>query len=336
MASESAFRFIFVAALFFHNLAFTPTTTSFTPTTTSSLHRRRPHDALHANFQEHLDSSLSLLSRLTPFIQDDPTVEVLDLLNDGKSAAAHIKNWASDDHDIAWMSALHVEKTPSNPAFISLLAFNGPHNDIPHFMASVREDLNDNDLVHVVLNFCPRQPGGWDTMMVDGTFPEPKSRSAFYERQNHGHQYESYFTSDILDWAERYEQKAAEIKERSIPPNSSGPVRMEMTIETGMGLQLFREAADIWAIWKNWGNEEDCESSVIDAMKIYEHDVKVRPPLTNLLRKQLERVISNDPAFLDECFSLHCPDLADRSSAMAEAAKTNMEIDHMVEATEKS
>ena len=53
---------------------------------------------------------------------------------------------------------------------------------------------------------------------------------------------------------------------------------------------------------------------------------------------QLEGIIPNDPAFLDECFSLHSgpPDLADRSSAMAEAAKTNMEIDHMVEATEKS
>mmetsp|Transcript_8094 Transcript_8094/g.16337 ORF Transcript_8094/g.16337 Transcript_8094/m.16337 type:complete len:332 (+) Transcript_8094:133-1128(+) len=331
MASESAFWFIIVTALFSFSLA-------FTPTLTSSLHHRQPILALHANFQEHLDSSLSLLSRLTPFIQDDQTVEVLDLLNDGKSAAAHIKNWVSDDHDIAWMSALHVEKTPSTPAFISLLAFNGPRNDIPHFMASVREDLDDKDLVHVILNLCPRQPGGWETMKADGTFPEPKSRSAFYERQNRGHQYESYFTSDILDWAESYEQKAVETKKRSIPPNSSGPVCMEMSIETGMGLQLFREAADIWAIWKDWGKEDDCESSVIDAMKIYGHDVKVRPPLTNFLRQQLEGIIPNDPAFLDECFSLHSgpPDLADRSSAMAEAAKTNMEIDHMVEATEKS
>ena len=103
MASESAFWFIIVTALFSFSLA-------FTPTLTSSLHHRQPIFALHANFQEHLDSSLSLLSRLTPFIQDEQTVEVLDLLNDGKSAAAHIKNWVSDDHDIAWMSALHVEK----------------------------------------------------------------------------------------------------------------------------------------------------------------------------------------------------------------------------------
>jgi hypothetical protein len=126
-----------------------------------------------------------------------------------------------------------------------------------------------------------------------------------------------------------------QIKERTIPLDCTGPKPLEIRLphdQLQSAIQILDDAVSRYVEWMTTAERQ----GQVKAMNNYAFDIKTRPVLSAMVTEDLVRHMGGtDFAYLIAEHDAGPPDQADRSSSMANAARTNFEIDHMVEATEK-
>jgi len=103
----------------------------------------------------------------------------LDTFTTSNGGNGEMQSWeAPGPANIAWVSDLRIEG-PTTVA--SLTVWCAPLKDVPHLC--VRTTATDAG-VDVLMDFRPRAAVGYETMLEDGTYPEPDSREAFMNKGN--------------------------------------------------------------------------------------------------------------------------------------------------------
>ena len=103
----------------------------------------------------------------------------LDTFTTSNGGAGAMQSWeAPGPANIAWVSDLRIEG-PTTVA--SLTVWCAPLKDVPHLC--VRTTATDAG-VDVLMDFRPRAAVGYETMLEDGSYPEPDSREAFMNKGN--------------------------------------------------------------------------------------------------------------------------------------------------------
>ena len=103
----------------------------------------------------------------------------LDKFTTSNGGAGEMQSWeAPGPANIAWVSDLRIEG-PTTVA--SLTVWCAPLKDVPHLC--VRTTATEEG-VDVLMDFRPRAAVGYETMLEDGSYPEPDSREAFMNKGN--------------------------------------------------------------------------------------------------------------------------------------------------------
>ena len=96
----------------------------------------------------------------------------LDKFTTGNGGAGAMQSWeAPGPANIAWVSDLRIEG-PTTVA--SLTVWCAPLKDVPHLCVRTTATA---DAVDVLMDFRPRAAVGYETMLEDGSYPEPDSRN---------------------------------------------------------------------------------------------------------------------------------------------------------------
>jgi hypothetical protein len=251
-------------------------------------------------------------------------------------AHAHLWHYFSEINHMSWMSVMKAQTNDWTCA--SLACWSGPLIDIPHLMVRVQQS-SATGIWDVLVNFCPRKHGAWDDCLPDGTFPEPNSSKAFLEREVRMVQTEKFYTAELQEWAIRYENLPdAKPNQRAVPWDCTGPVRLELSFPADKGavaVQIMNEAVDHYLHWRQSAER----LGQVKAMFNYAFDIKTRPAIGDMVADDLFQRMGSIDSDLAELISEQDagpPDQASRTSSMTNAALTNFEIDHMVEATQKN
>jgi hypothetical protein len=302
-----------------------PLTVIASSTTSTTTNNGNLNEALAQNREKIVDT-----------LQIPLTEEIIHPSQENNGAHAHLWHYFSEVNHMSWMSVMEAQTDDWKCA--SIACWNGPLIDVPHLMVRVQQSSATDGSWDVLVNFCPRKHGAWDDCLTDGTFPEPNSSKAFLEREVRMVQTEKFYTAELKEWARRYENLPnAKPNQRAVPWDCTGPVRLELSLPADQGataVQIMNEAVDHYLRWR----QSSERLGQVKAMFNYAFDIKTRPAIGDMVADDFfERMgsIDSDLAELIGEQDAGPPDQASRTSSMTNAAFTNFEIDHMVEATQK-
>ena len=233
-----------------------------------------PSDAADTLFASQEASLASIKEALHLEAKDYPASLSLDSFaptTGGSGALASFEAPGADN--VAWCSDLRV--TGGDVTLASLTVWCGPMKDVPHLVCRTTVTASAVDLY---IDFRPRAAVGYETMLEDGTYPEPDSREAFMAK------------GERADFEKRFYADAGALLsgcggEKKGPPASDlevaqrSPVALDVTlpaspesVEAAAGL-----CSDAAAKWLEWA--QDDQHLLKPGMQVtstYARDTKLR------------------------------------------------------------
>ena len=103
----------------------------------------------------------------------------------------------------------------------AVTCWNTPVIGTPHFFCSVGATQSG---IELTVDFRPRVDAAYDTMLEDGSYPEPTDRDMFMQGSLRKELADAYFTSDAESWCASVRAAAgAQTKPRGMPAGCAGP-----------------------------------------------------------------------------------------------------------------
>ena len=219
-----------------------------------------------------------LMACVTTYISEEPKLDssVLGLEESRKLAQrAEGSQGGAPKSDVAWCSALTCS-TGKDYSLKTLTAWNNPTIFTPNFYSAVgRVD----GCISLCIDYRPRAEAGYDTVLEDGSYPEPTSREMFALGSMRKELAELYFTEEAAAWAAglRALEGAQPAPCPSVPRECAGPLLIDIRLpltdaNVEVAASAVTEAADRWIAWMRAADKLDGRQT----MQVFAHDAKVR------------------------------------------------------------
>jgi len=209
--------------------------------------------------------------------------------------------------------------------FVSLTAWNSPQVNVPHFYwAAAVED----ESLSLTVDFRPRAAAGYDTILPDGSYPQPTSREMFMMGSIRKELAEAYFTENVVDWF--MSVKAVDGAVTAVPPTVPVPCAGPLLLDLVMPLS--EAAVDVacaaceaaTAHWISWmESAEKLDQRRI--MTVFAHDSKVRASCLGMTTHRLERRFGAEAGSTLAAADAGPMDIANRGAAQNAAAADNFD-----------
>ena len=181
----------------------------------------------------------------------------------------------------------------------------------------------------LAVDFRPRAEAGYETVLPDGTYPEPTDRTMFAQGSTRKELAEAYFTPQTTAFADELKTAAGATPAPtpSVPgPPVAGPLLVDVVMPLSdaaidAACAACDGAVDRWLEWM--ANAERLDQR--RTMTVFAHDSKVRATCLSASTAALKARFGAE-AGANLAMADHGPmDIADRSSAMTSAASTNFD-----------
>ena len=184
---------------------------------------------------------------------------------------------AAGPANVAWLSSLCVETKMS-----SLQIFNGPLNDVPHFVS--RCAVIGADKLRLTLDFRPRAYGAYEMRKPDGSYPGPDElgRKSFeysgarldYDNKFGTEEVKQFLSSIPLEGATPCDVPASELDLLTRGPLYTC-LDMPLTDANVAAVVAAREkAADYWLSWSQDSEHEHRPGAPINSQYVYDTKYK--------------------------------------------------------------
>jgi hypothetical protein len=261
------------------------------------------------------------------FVNEAPTLDsgVLGLEEARRVASSERKASTTPKCEVAWCSELNW--SGSSGSLSQLTAWVNPVFDVPHFFSSVGVE---DGRVCVCIDFRPRQDAGYDTVLEDGTYPEPTDRDMFMKGSLRKELAERFFTEDAAAWAEalRTSEGAVAATTATVPRETASPLVVDITLPLSddalaVASSACARAAEMWSGWMVAAERLDQRKTML----VFAHDAKVRTRSYAATTAQLERRVGAQLGAQLAAGDAGPLDQVDRGSSMNAAATTNFSED---------
>jgi len=263
------------------------------------------------------------LGRVTSFVNEEKKKSSSELGLEEARRMAEAKHAApaKKKAEVTWCSALEVGSPELQ--LLTLTCWNTPQVDVPHLHTSVGVTPAG---LEVTIDYRPRADAAYDSVLPDGSYPEPTSREMFMQGSIRTDFAERFFTPEAVAWpdATRATPSASGVP---TPAWYSGPLLVEITLPlTDGGVEAAAAACSAaterWVAWMGEAERLDQRKT----MSTFAHDTKVRAAVTAHTAAQLARFFG-DAGVEIAAEDAGPTDLAERSGAQRAAAETNFDAD---------
>jgi len=250
------------------------------------------------------------------FVPEEPKMDSSELGLEGARALAETRQEAAPKGDVAWCSAVSSEQ------FCSLTAWNTPQIYVPHLYWACGL-VDGGESIAITLDMRPRADAGYDTMLPDGSFPEPDSREAFMKASTRKELADSYFTADAVEWVQSLRDGATALAQPTVPYACAGPLLLDVVLPLSdaaidMACDACEGAASLWLDWMASAEKLDSRRT----MTVFAHDAKTRALCLATTTAGLEARFGTDGRTL-ALADAGPLDITDRGSAQNAAAESN-------------
>ena len=184
---------------------------------------------------------------------------------------------AAGPSNIAWLSSLCVDDKMS-----SLQIFNGPLNDVPHFVS--RCVVVGTDKLRLTIDYRPRAYGAYEMRKPDGSYPGPDElgRKSFeysgarldYDKKFGTEEVKEFLSSIPLEGAVPCDVPPSELDKLTRGPLFTC-LDMPLTDANVAAVAAAREkAADYWLTWSQESEHEHRPGAPINAQYVYDTKYK--------------------------------------------------------------
>ena len=181
---------------------------------------------------------------------------------------------SSKKGEVSWCSGVAVADGEFHLS--TLTTWNNPTVFVPHFHSAV--GIVDGHLA-LCIDFRPRADAGYETVLPDGTYPEPTSREMFALGSTRKELAELFFTDDAVAWAQslRALDGAKPPPVPSVPYECAGPLLVDLRLPlTDANVAAVSSAcAEAAALYVSWMQGAEKQGQV-RTMQIFAKDAKVR------------------------------------------------------------
>ena len=253
---------------------------------------------------------------IKPFIPEEPKKDSseLGLEESRRIAQGDVVDSKAPKGEVTWCSSLSSDST------FSLTAWNSPQVFVPHLYWCV--ECTDASL-KLSMDFRPRATAGYETILEDGTYPEPTTREMFALGSTRTELAELYFTPENLEWHAGLMASAGAT--RPTPSAVSGPLFLDVTMPMSeaavdLACAACEGATERWLSWMAAAEKLDQRR----IMTVFAHDTKVRAACLVETIKQLEATFGADGKLVAQA-DAGPMDITDRTGAQNSAASTNFD-----------
>ena len=184
---------------------------------------------------------------------------------------------AAGPSNIAWLSSLYVDDKMS-----SLQIFNGPLNDVPHFVS--RCVVVGTDKLRLTIDYRPRAYGAYEMRKPDGSYPGPDElgRKSFeysgarldYDKKFGTEEVKEFLSSIPLEGAVPCDVAPSELDKLTRGPLFTC-LDMPLTDANVAAVAAAREkAADYWLTWSQEPEHEHRPGAPINSQYVYDTKYK--------------------------------------------------------------
>ena len=208
-----------------------------------------PKDAAAPLFAAQQAALAKIQAALPLDVKSYPADLGLDTFATADGGSGAMQAWeAQGPANIAWASDLRIEG-PTTVA--SLTVWCSPLKDVPH--RCVRTTATA-DAVDGVMDFRPRAEGGYETMLEDGSYPEPDSREAFMTKGKRT-DLDKRFYDGVRDLCASVGGEAAPAGGlEGLKKQAASPVAVDARLpgddaSVAKAAALYEPAVDAWLAW---------------------------------------------------------------------------------------
>ena len=174
--------------------------------------------------------------------------------------------------DVSWASGLYINSPPFSLATVT--AWNNPTVFVPHFFSAV--GIVDNQIA-LCVDFRPRAEAGYETVLDDGTYPEPTNREMFQLGSTRKEMAELFFTPDAMAWADSLRALPGAEAAKTLPRACAGPMLVDVRLPAtdaslAAAAAACGEAAEMWINWMAQAERLDTRKTML----VFAHDAKAR------------------------------------------------------------
>jgi hypothetical protein len=263
---------------------------------------------------------------VSPFIAEAPKKDSSELGLEEARAAASERPAAAQKGEVAWCSSLAAGSIDAGD-FFSLSAWCSPQVYVPHLFWSAAICEGGTSLA-LTVDCRPRAEAGYETMLPDGTFPEPTDRNMFMQGSTRKELAELYFTEEVNGFVDGLRTSAGAMP-ASAPTVPTAPVAGPLLLDVVMPLSdaavdaACAACEGITARWLGWMAAAE-KLDQRRTMMTFAHDSKVRATCLAATQRALVCRYGEAGGVLSLC-DAGPMDIKDRSSAQNEAATTNFD-----------
>lgn len=280
------------------------------------------HRIVAANHMYESDPFSIGSATVLPYVPEQPKKDSSELGLEASRALANERQEAAPKGDVAWCSAL------SSAQFYSLTAWNSPQIYVPHlyWAAGVVDSDSGSSKLALTVDFRPRADAGYETMLDDGSFPEPDSREAFMKASTRKELADSFFTSEATAWLQSLKSTdgASLAALPTVPTACAGPLLLDIEMPLSdaavdAACAACEEATSLWLDWMLPAEKLDSRR----IMTVFAVDAKVRALCLAASTRCLEARFGAEDGRALAMADAGPMDITDRGSAQNAAAESN-------------